>query len=171
MAEFNQIGLGSEQEAFNSLGRALYGLLTPGSTRVEFESNVLRGTSSTRVRVFSPSGQLSLESMGERYSSPGSSWEIDDLAEALRDACYREGKGTWFSVKIVVHATGSARAEYNYDLEPEVFPGDAAPDPAAYVEDQEFFPRDISAQPEWLRQRLAEGQAHIEASGNRRRRQ
>jgi hypothetical protein len=36
-----------------------------------------------------------------------------------------------------------------------------------YVRDQEKFPRDEDKQPEWLKQRLAEGRARISSQGNR----
>lgn len=162
------LGLDNEQASFNALGRALYILIQPGDTRIEYEINLLHGVGFARTRVFTPAGQK--EHKGERYESITTPFAVLKSAQDLRAARYREGNGTWFSAKIVVTAQGSASAEYNYDTEPEGFPGDVVTDPAAYVEDQEFFPRNLSAQPEWLRQRLAEGQASIEASGNKRER-
>ncbi len=53
---------------------------------------------------------------------------------------------------------GGATAEYNYDSEPE---WDVPIDPIAYVTDQEKFPRHEEHQPDWLKQRLAEGRARL----------
>ncbi|MFZ4842302.1 hypothetical protein [Mycetocola saprophilus] len=165
MINENDAGLLVESQTFNDLGRELYKLLGPGDTQLEYSVNMLRGTGQSTTRVFTPQGDF--ERGGERFRSTGTSVPVLKATRALRQACYREGTGTWFSATITVTAQGAANAEYNYDNEPN---WDTPIDPAAYVEDQEFFPRDLSAQPQWLRQRLAEGQARIEASGNKRRR-
>ncbi|MFZ4842305.1 hypothetical protein [Mycetocola saprophilus] len=158
---------GEAEDAFAATRKILGALMSDGDTRIEFLTSVLRGGSQSRVRAFNRSGKYQIQETQEWFHSPSPSYELSQAVRKLRAACYREGAGTWFSAKITVTARGTANAEYNYDNEPN---WDTPIDPAAYVEDQEFFPRDISAQPEWLRQRLAEGRAHIEASGNKRRR-
>jgi hypothetical protein len=70
----------------------------------------------------------------------------------LRAASYRDGSGTWFGLRLTVLPDGTAKAEYNYDDEPE---WDAPVDPVVYVNDLKKFPRDEEHQPEWLRQKVA----------------
>ncbi|WP_415855654.1 hypothetical protein [Sinomonas sp. G460-2] len=94
--------------------------------------------------------------------------ELRDKLKDLRSACYRENEGTWFSARIEVAEFGNLAAEFNYDDEPE---WDAPPDPVAYVNDFEVFPRDEAHQPEWLKKQLAEGNKkiarHIARGGKR----
>ncbi|RLP80780.1 hypothetical protein D9V34_00770 [Mycetocola lacteus] len=161
------VELADEHVALTNLNRQLAQQLRPGDTRIELLTSVLRGGSRARVRIYNASGNLVSPPSSERYYSGEFTWDLGIAIDKLRAACYREGAGTWFSATITVTEQGTTNAEYNYDNEPE---WDTPIDPAAYVEDQEFFPRDLSAQPQWLRQRLAEGQARIDASGNKRRR-
>ncbi|MDI2036943.1 hypothetical protein PJL15_04086 [Paenarthrobacter nitroguajacolicus] len=71
-------------------------------------------------------------------------------------AAYKPGLGTWFSIKMVVTAAGSASAEYNYDDEPE---WDFPVGGAAYVRDQEKYHRSEDMILGWLKQKLQEGRA------------
>jgi hypothetical protein len=79
--------------------------------------------------------------------------------DRLRQACYVEGKGTWFGIAVTVTRDGAATAEYNYDAE---FEWNHTIEPTLYVREQEMFPRDLEHQPEWFQRRLAEGQAALE---------
>ncbi|MBF4636302.1 hypothetical protein ITJ38_17975 [Agreia pratensis] len=153
-------GLLAEKDLFNSVGRQLYGLLFAGDTRIEYLSTRLTSVTFERVRAYCPTG--SLHSPEGNFRSVRRPRELGQALGGLRAACYREGSGTWFSVRFVVTATGAATAEYNYDEEPE---WDAPVDSVAYVADQEKFPRDVDKQPEWLKQKLAEGRAALAARG------
>ena len=53
-------------------------------------------------------------------------------------------------------------ATFNYDDEPDL---GTSLDPVAYVYDAKTFPRDDVHQPEWLKQRIAEGRARLAARG------
>lgn len=152
-------------DSFKVLARGLFELLEDGDSRIEYRTSMLRDTSVTWVRRFNPAGPS--EVADGRYFSVAAPNEVRESARRLRAACYRERGGTWFSAKIVVTAAGSAQAEYNYDQEPE---WDAPVDSVLYTNDQDQYPRDETAQPAWLRQRIAEGRAQIIAENNRARR-
>ncbi|MFZ4842310.1 hypothetical protein [Mycetocola saprophilus] len=154
-----------ESSAFNDLGRALYRLLSAGDTRAEYSLSLIRGTGYSVIRVFTPNGEF--ERGGERYTTVSSSLDLVTAARNLRAACYRAGTGTWFSAVFTVTSQGAATAEYNYDEEPD---WGAPIDAALYANDQDIFPRDETAQPDWLKQKIAEGRAQIIAQKNRTRR-
>lgn len=160
-----QYGLMEEQLAFTELARALFSFLTPEASRIEYSTSQIRGTGLTTVALFTPNGEL--EQNGERYNSIRVPFDVRQLALNLREACYRVDSGTWFSARIVVTSAGEATADYNYDNEPD---WDAPIDPALYANDQEKYPRAESAQPDWLKKKIAEGRAQIVAQKNRVRR-
>jgi hypothetical protein len=151
-----QVGWVAEREAFNELGVLLYRLLGSGDDRLEFVASVTAVTNEQHIRAYNPGGKF-LSPNGPFNDARGS-YELSKAMKRLREASYREGSGTWFGVHVTVTASGSATVEYNYDDEPQ---WDAPVDPVVYVRDQEKFPRDEDRQPEWLKQRLAEGRARI----------
>jgi hypothetical protein len=155
-----QDGLVGEREAFNELGVLLYRLLGPGDDRLEFVASVTAVTNEQHIRAYNPDGKF--PSGNGPFNDARGSYELSKAMKRLREASYREGSGTWFGVHVTVTASGSATAEYNYDDEPQ---WDAPVDPLVYVRDQEKFPRAEDKQPEWLKQRLAEGRARIFSQG------
>ena len=155
------LGLQAEQQAFNEVGVALYRLLEEGDDRIEYRASMTAAVQSARILAYNPAGRY--ETSEGRANSPRESDELSDALGRLREASYRPGAGTWFSVRIVVTSDGAATAEYNYDKEPDF--GLGGIDPIAYVTDQEKFPRDETKQPEWLKERLAEGRARISGQG------
>jgi hypothetical protein len=82
--------------------------------------------------------------------------EADSTAKTMRGAMFQPGKGTWFSMSVTVTDAGKVSTDFNYDEDPQF---DPPIDPIAFVLDQEKFPRDPHNQPEWLRERIAEGEA------------
>ncbi|SMG29122.1 hypothetical protein [Agreia pratensis] len=156
----DETGLYAQKEAFNEVGVLLYRLLGDGDTRIQYVATLLAPVTYEYVDAYNPAGKL--ESPDGKFRSVRVSTELSKALAELRAASYREGAGTWFSIKITVTAAGAATAEYNYDEEPE---WDAPVDSVAYVADQEKFPRDVDKQPEWLKQKLAEGRAALAARG------
>ncbi|MBB5643550.1 hypothetical protein [Cryobacterium roopkundense] len=154
-------GLGLQGEAFNALGKVLFGMLADGDDRIEYSASMTAPVTSSDVMIFNATGQF--ETPDGRVNSSEEPDELYDALKALRAACYRPGTGTWFSIRVVVLATGAGTAEYNYDNEPDF--GLGGIDPICYVTDQDRFPRDEDKQPEWLKLRLAEGRAGIAARG------
>ncbi|MDJ0338527.1 hypothetical protein [Cryobacterium sp. PH31-O1] len=152
-------GLLAEQEAFTAVARALSAMLEDGDEHVEFRASMTIPVSALKVRVFNPSGRREMPE--GRYNTPTTPDEVGDALEVLRAASYRPGAGTWFSIFVVVQASGGATAEYNYDQEADW--DDAPIDPICYLQDQEIFPTDEDKQPEWLNVRLAEGRARLAA--------
>ncbi|SEM68583.1 hypothetical protein [Cryobacterium luteum] len=152
-------GLFAEQEAFNTVGSILFGLLVDGDERIEYRSSMTVAGVASKVMAFNPAGRL--EAPSGRYNTPDTPYALDRAFKVLRQACYRPGAGTWFSVLVVVQASGAASVEYNYDREVDFSLGGI--DPISYVTDQEKFPRNVDQQPEWLKLRLAEGRARLAA--------
>src|SRR5579859_6302452 len=150
-------GLLAERDAFNAVGVALFRLLEEGDEQIEYLASLLAPVTYERVRAFNRAGTL--EASEGRFNSVDFPYELSVALRKLRAASYRDGKGTWFSARIVVTPDGAATAEYNYDDEPDF--GPEGVDSVAYVNDAKKFPRDEAHQPEWLRQRLAEGRARI----------
>lgn len=82
--------------------------------------------------------------------------KLSRLVRELRSIMYRPRVGTWFSAVVTVSRDGGVSAEFNYDEPP---PWDTEPVAEAYAQDVRKFPRDESATPQWLRERLAEATA------------
>ncbi|PRB42586.1 hypothetical protein CQ020_22700 [Arthrobacter sp. MYb23] len=148
----DQGGLIAERESFNNLGKLLHGLLGPGDDRVEFTANVTASTNEQHIYIYNPDGRFS--SPKGAFNDADGSFELSQAMKELRRAAYKPGSGTWFSMNMVVTSKGSATAEYNYDDEPQ---WDFPVASAAYVHDQEKFPRDENHMPTWLKQKLQEG--------------
>lgn len=149
--------LRAQQEAFERAGAELHKLMPAGDSRIVYLESSTAPVADSKARAYNPGGKLELPD-GRANPVRIDSWEFFRAIKDLRAACYIPGKGTWFGVKITVTPDGRATAEYNYDREPE---WDVPVDPIAYVTDQEKFPRDEECQPDWLKQRLAEGRARL----------
>ena len=150
------VGLVAERDALNVLAVHLHRLISPGDDRVELLASVTAVVNEQHIRAYHPEGRFS--SPDGPFNDASGSYELSKAMKRLREASYREGSGTWFGVRVTVTASGSVTAACNYDDEPPWF---APVDPVVYVRDQEKFPRDEDKQPEWLKQRLAEGLARI----------
>lgn len=145
---------GGERDAFHAVAAGLLRLMQDGDSRIVYLASMTAPVTYQRVRAFNPDGRhTAAEGPFRSVRIPS---ELSAGLGRLRTASSRTSTGTWFSVRITVNADGSATAVYNHDEEPE---WDVPVDPIVYVTDQEKFPRDESHQPEWLKQRLAEGRA------------
>ena len=82
--------------------------------------------------------------------------EAGRAAEAMRAVMYQPGRGTWFSMQLTVTDTGKVSTDFNYEVDPGF---DPPLNPIAFALDQEKYPRDPEHQPEWLREKIAEGEA------------
>jgi hypothetical protein len=99
----------------------------------------------TVVRSMSQS-EMSIESAdGGVDESQGLTDEGDLAYEALREAMYQPGKGSWYNARFTLHPDGKLVSEFDYDNPP--FEGDA--DEALLIDDQERFPRDPENLPSW----------------------
>ncbi|WP_199433275.1 hypothetical protein [Qaidamihabitans albus] len=84
-----------------------------------------------------------------RWSPPK---ESARLFSSLRSGMYVEGRGTWYSLELIVDPPATYSVRYNWDDEPGFR---SAPDPEHFRLDQERFPRDEENMPAWFRDRLA----------------
>jgi hypothetical protein len=74
----------------------------------------------------------------------------------LRSGMYQEGKGSWYTARIVIDPPGRYSVEFDYDNEPAFEPPLV---PGVYALDFEHFPRTPEHTPDWLRAKLDEAQA------------
>jgi len=145
-----EFGFFEQQETQTELGRTLYALIPEGAARVVLTVNVLSEVYAAHVGAAHSDGRVESIRIGGRLDF--------GLCARLREVMYRPGAGTWFSAVIEVTADGAMTSRFNYDDEPE---WTAPVSPIAYVSDQERFPRDEANQPEWLKERLAEGREEL----------
>ncbi len=137
-----------QKEAQEAVGRALLSVLPDGAESIVLRMGVLEPVMSGTIKATFPDGSTKGLRLGNRFD--------DDLVDRMRKVMYRAGSGTWFSVEMTVTAEGSMSAKFNYDDEPDL---GTTLDPVSYVYDAKAFPRYEEHQPEWLKQRLVEGQA------------
>ena len=145
-----------EQLVLERIGAEVRKVFSEGDKRVLLEINALAKVSALVALAINPDGRH-ITSEG-RANDADVSDDIFGLVADLRKACYRENSGTWFSARIDVADSGEVSASYNYNDEPK---WDAPPDPVAYVNDIEVFPRDEAHQPEWLKKQLTAGNEKI----------
>jgi hypothetical protein len=133
-----------QQQLVEGIARLIADSQTSGWKAFTYQIRALAGYQQDEVLVTRPDGTV------EQKFPPD---DLIDQTEELRTAMYRAGAGTWFSATLSVDRSGSMSADFNYDQEPD---WSRPVEPEWYVKDLEKFPRDESAIPNWLRQRLAE---------------
>jgi hypothetical protein len=74
------------------------------------------------------------------------------LFSELRHGMYVEGRGTWYSLELIIDPPDTYSVKYNWDEEPKFR---SAPAPEQFRLDQERYPRTEESMPPWLRQRLS----------------
>ncbi|MGW9630834.1 hypothetical protein ACWGST_09025 [Agromyces sp. NPDC055520] len=115
-----------------------------------------------RALILAPTTEYFLyRERGEESVKVFSGSEAKSLARQLRSAMYQPGKGTWYTMELVVTNDLAVTTRFDYDGEPAF----TAPgvDPIAFATDLEKFPRDEAHRPDWL-------QRHLEAAGSQRNR-
>lgn len=74
----------------------------------------------------------------------------------LREGMFREGTGTWFSLRYVITSDLRFHVDYEYDAEPDFGFEIAFSD---FRRDLDRFPRDEEHIPDWLREKLSRATA------------
>jgi len=150
-------GFYAQQEALSAAAALLREEVPDGCERLEYEGVYLGGGRVSRSAVaFTPSG--------EEVYPKGIGRGLTPILGPLREAMYRPGEGSWFSIRMTVWADGRSQARFSYDEEPneEYIIGGID-----YLTDQHYFPIDEDKQPEWLKRKLAEGVADLRHFGKR----
>ncbi|MFC9559247.1 hypothetical protein [Agromyces sp. NPDC056965] len=80
--------------------------------------------------------------------------EAKSRSRELRSVMYQPGKGTWYTMELVVTSDMAVTTRFDYDNEPAFT--EPGVDPIAFATDLEKFPRDDAHRPEWLKSLLAE---------------
>lgn len=144
-------------ELISEIARTVVEVVDEPWTTVQYVARSLAPYMTHGTYVTRPDGSV------ERQFPPE---EAVDLADELRQVMYQPGAGTWFTAVVTVDDQGRVSAEFNYDDEPD-WPRPV--EPVWYVQDLAKFPRDADAIPDWLRNRLVEGEAqqrHLDAEDN-----
>jgi len=77
--------------------------------------------------------------------------DLSKALKGLRVLLYQQGKGAWYTARIVVTPDRRLSVGLDYDNEPQ---WRFRVVPETYVEDVEMFPREESALPQWLKEKL-----------------
>lgn len=141
----------NERAAVTELGRLLHRELPPDAERITLRATVLTSVEDSTMTVRRADGTS--EPVQGREST------VSDTLATLRKASYLADLGTWFGLEMTVTAAGDTTTRFNHDDEPDW--GPTTVDPIAYVTDQRHYPRSATAQPQWLRDRLAEGRVRL----------
>lgn len=136
--------LNAEQQ--NELLGELATLVAAGQPRgwreVIIEYRQLGRQTDAAVGALDPSGNHQL------WEPPAEVWR---MLQRLRGGMYREGEGTWFSVRLAIVPPSRYTAQYNRRNKPD-FP--SWPDARHFSVEQERFPREVGYMPSWYRESL-----------------
>ncbi|WP_116202154.1 hypothetical protein [Amycolatopsis circi] len=80
--------------------------------------------------------------------------ELSKPLAQLRRSKYVQGRGTWYTLSLVIDPPSNHQASFNEDDEPAFH---TPPRPEDYALDQELYPRDEDYLPLWFSARLPEG--------------
>ncbi|MET8757344.1 hypothetical protein [Lentzea sp. NPDC004782] len=144
MSEPGPLSPPEQEEVVQNVCAALVGEAPAGWQQIRFEFYSTVGIDSARFEITAEDGSE------VKLAPPMSA--MDPLGD-LRTEMYEEGKGSWFTARIVINPPGSYSVEYDYDNEPAFKPPLQAD---VYALDFEHFPRSEENTPEWLRAKLAE---------------
>ncbi|GAB2965244.1 hypothetical protein GCM10027280_62550 [Micromonospora polyrhachis] len=142
---------GNERAAVAELGRLLREELPPDADRITLRAIVLTSVGASTMTVRRADGMRELVQGREAV--------VTDAVATLRKAAYLTDLGTWFGLEMTVTSAGDLTTRFNHDDEPDW--GPVSVDPIAYVMDQRRYPRSETAQPQWLRDHLAEGRVRL----------
>jgi len=136
----------AQAQGTEQIARALVAAVEPGWSELRYVQQSAGGVGRMNVYVVRDGVETKMGSPAGAHLT----------ARTMRGQMYQPGTGTWFSMELAVTDAGKVSTNFNYDDDP-VF--DPPIDPIAYAVDQDKFPRDPEHQPEWLRDRIAEGEA------------
>lgn len=139
-----------EQKIFKEMGGEILEFAPESWNRLIYEYKTVNGFGSDGLTAEYPDGT------SELIDRPVS---LLTHTKKLRYGMYREGKGTWFSLKYTITYPTSYTVDFNYDVKPKfVFP----PDSILYAEDLKQFPRNPENIPEWLQEELRKAETEQE---------
>jgi hypothetical protein len=151
-------GFSLQREALDEMAAALHGQLSEGDECIFYMVSWMGPFAQARCWAVRHDGRFE-SPLGPANSIRGPRGGFGRAERRLREACYQEGKGTWFGLELTVTSDGEVTARYNYDADPE---WTRPIEPTIYVQEQEKYPRDLEHQPEWFRRRLVEGRVALE---------
>ncbi|MFW5415996.1 DUF600 family protein [Nocardiopsis sp. CNT-189] len=121
------------------------------------------GLNSANVALFQKISAPVLLEGGEVYDNVSQiSSSTMKMVRTLREEMYKSGKGTWYSMGIVITKEGKYRVEYNYD---EPLSVDLPIPDNYYALDLNFFPRDANCIPGWVAKKLEKVNKEKEGGG------
>ncbi|MEU3016272.1 MULTISPECIES: hypothetical protein [unclassified Nocardiopsis] len=132
-----------QRELVDGVVRALVGACPPGWSEITFEVTSLARLTTIGNRVTRDGAPPARETFPH---------SVNGDVIRLRRGMYREGVGTWFSLRLHVLPPGRFRIDFDYDRRPG---GTLPPGPQEFAEDLRTFPRTPEHVPAWLREELA----------------
>lgn len=132
-----------EIEILNEIGRRLLAWAPQGWSSIIYTSDAVVDHSTGGYRVENE--------QGDNIADWGPT-TLGLLLDDLRAGMYREGEGTWFSIKYIITRLGKFHVEYNYTEAPCIL----FPTAWGYTNDLKRFPRKDKYIPDWLRQKVSE---------------
>lgn len=131
-----------QAQLIRTIGEAVGTSLPAGWSSARFVASMTAGVSD--VAVWMTTGGTESRAFAPRPASKA--------AKQLRELMYEPGKGTWFTMTMVLQPQRRADTTFDYDSEPEFTP--APIDDAAFVDDLQRFPREAQHIPSWLQAKL-----------------
>jgi hypothetical protein len=132
-----------QNELLGEITKMVVDHLPPGWQQVMIDYRVVGRNIDVAVGVRDESGTFQL------WDPPPEVWR---LFARLRKGMYQEGRGTWFSARLIIDPPPTFSIKYNWENEPDFQP---YPEAADFAVEQRRFPRTEENMPEWFRQRLA----------------
>ncbi len=152
-----QVDLERKEILESRIGLALIDIAPSQWRRVDLRASLTVETQQLQLVVVLEDGR---EAMASELDGDVQRRIIEAMVE-LRRLLYRQGAGTWFSMRLGAKPDTYSVA-YDFHHEP---PWQPPLEPGMYLRDLEAFPRDVMHLPDWLRGRLEEAQPGRWAGG------
>jgi hypothetical protein len=136
-----------QKEELDGITTTLVGALPPGWRELMIDFRAVGRNLDVAVGVTGPDGK-------ERVWDPPA--EVWRAFQRLRGGMYTENEGTWFSARYILEPPSRFTIQYNYKNQPDFQP---PPAPEEFATEQERFPRDEAAMPDWYRAGLEAARA------------
>jgi len=134
-----------QQELIEQLRQVLLEQVPGPWQRVEFEARLMN--------AFGSYDCDRLLDSGERKPGPSPTPALD-IADELKELMVTPAGGAWLSMRMTVHADGTADVSFNYDVDPT---WSLEGGPGAYISELKMYPRAPEAVPGWWLDRIGGG--------------
>ncbi|CAL9443063.1 hypothetical protein SUDANB121_02301 [Nocardiopsis dassonvillei] len=131
-----------QEEHIREIAASLAGGLPVDWESATYDAQIVGGYINERLEVEFEGGEKRLAEMPD---------DSGLKASRLRSGMYKQGRGTWFSVRLELWSSGKYKCRFNYAEKPAF---GFAPDVRDYEQDLKIFPRDEENIPGWMKEIL-----------------